>query len=243
MIRGAWYIKGLTISLVFLSMHAFAQFDTQKKISDNEPKLGQQEMIITVFDEESKEALNADILVKGLNSRKTIVMDVEADTTFRIKNYKLYTISTMNKGYMYYNEKFWPDESILHKQEVNLRPIAIGLKTSIQDITFLGDKTEIYHKSVPTLNELVEWLTLNPEVVIKVIGHVNGPDNKKSQRFYNKASEERAQAVVDWLIENKISADRLTTGGAGNTEMIYAKPKTDWQHEANRRIEIEVIYH
>ena len=84
-------------------------------------------------------------------------------------------------------------------------------------------------------------MTLNPTVKIAVIGHVNGPDNNKSQKFYNKASTMRAKAVVDYLIAQGIDSERLEAKGAGNTEMLFPEPNTDWEHEANRRIEIEVV--
>jgi outer membrane protein OmpA-like peptidoglycan-associated protein len=142
---------------------------------------------------------------------------------------------------MYYAEKFWPEEKAVHTQEVRLKPLATGLKTDIRDIVFLGDKTEIYHKSKPALDELIEFLNLNKTMRIAVIGHVNGPDNDRAERVYRKASLERAQAVVDYLVAAGIAAERLEAVGNGNQEMIYADPQTEWQNEANRRIEIEIL--
>jgi len=34
--------------------------------------------------------------------------------------------------------------------------------------------------------------------------------------------------------------ERLQAKGMGNSEMLYPDPSTDWQNEANRRIEIEI---
>ena len=232
-------IASFLLSVAFGS--AQAQFVEEKKISDSDAYITYQEMNITVSDASANAPLAADVRVKGLNPRKIVVMEDVKDTTFEIKNYRLYTVSCLERGYMYYSEKFWPEESTLHKQEIKLQPLSVGLKTDVRDITFLGDKTEIYHKSRETLEELIEWMKLNPTVKIAVIGHVNGPDQSKSERFYRKASEERAQSVVDYLVSDGIDASRLVAKGAGNTEMIYANPTTDWQAEANRRIEIEVV--
>jgi outer membrane protein OmpA-like peptidoglycan-associated protein len=224
--------KQLSIVLVMMGLiptfATQAQFVQEKKISDANSYVAYQEMNITVTESSSKTAIPAD------------VRDVQ-DTTFEIKNYRLYTVSCVQKGYMYYAEKFWPNESELHEQNVNLISIKTGLKTDVRDITFLGDKTEIYHKSREALGEIIEWLDLNPGVKIAVIGHVNGPDEAKKERFYRKASEERAQSVVNHLVKNGISESRLVVKGAGNSEMLFQNPTTDWQTEANRRIEIEVI--
>lgn len=236
-------MKHLVLSslLTALCASASAQFTQERRISENEPYVVRQQMHLSVTDASTMELVNADVLIKGLNPRKTVAFEAVADTSFEIKNYRLYTVSCVEKGFMYYNAKFWPSEAQTHEQVVELKPIAVGLKTDIRDITFLGDKTEIYHKSKPTLEELIDWMTLNPTVKIAVIGHVNGPDNNKSQKFYNKASTMRAKAVVDYLIAQGIDSERLEAKGAGNTEMLFPEPNTDWEHEANRRIEIEVV--
>jgi outer membrane protein OmpA-like peptidoglycan-associated protein len=231
----------IAIAGIFATSGINAQFVQEKKISDADNHVAYQEMNIKVTESSSHASIPADVRIKGLNPRKIVVMEDVQDTTFEIKNYRLYTVSCVQKGYMYYAEKFWPSESELHEQKVDLIPIQVGLKTDVRDITFLGDKTEIYHKSREVLDEIIEWLELNPDVKIAIIGHVNGPDDAKKDRFYRKASEERAQSVVNHLVKSGIPADRLSVKGAGNSEMLYLNPTTDWQTEANRRIEIEVI--
>lgn len=226
---------------IFASAFANAQFVEEKSISENEAQIPEQLMALKVLDASTMQTTEATVNIYGLNPRKPIEFTAIRDTTFEIRNYRLYTVSCVKEGYMYYSEKFWPDEKKIHIQDIALRPLALGLKTDVRDITFLGDKTEIYHKSKPALEELVEFLKLNPTVRMAVIGHVNGPDNAKSQRFYTKASLSRAEAVIDYLVSRGIDASRLEARGAGNTSMLYPDPVTDWQNEANRRIEIEVI--
>ena len=216
-------MKHLVLSSVLTALctSTSAQFTQERRISENEPYVVRQQMHLSVTDASTMELVNADVLIKGLNPEKTVAFEAVADTSFEIKNYRLYTVSCVEKGFMYYNAKFWPSEAQTHEQVVELKPIAVGLKTDIRDITFLGNKTEIYHKSKPTLEELIDWMTLNPTVKIAVIGHVNGPDNNKSQKFYNKASTMRAKAVVDYLIAQGIDSERLEAKGAGNTEMLF----------------------
>jgi outer membrane protein OmpA-like peptidoglycan-associated protein len=231
----------LVLALVSTCVLANAQFVQEKEIKEDEPiPSPHQQMEVTVYDADTKSPVPVDLFVKGLNSRKTVVMESIADTTFEIRNYRLYTLSCIKPGYMYYAEKFWPEETSTHRQVIELQPLAKGLTTDIRDIVFLGDKTEIYHKSRPALEEMINFMKINPNVDISIIGHVNGPDNKKSPKFYRKASIERAEAVMMYLIDNGVEAKRLTADGKGNSEMIYADPETDWQNQANRRIEIMV---
>lgn len=233
----------LTAAFLTVGIATQAQFVTEKSAdSTGNAEIEEQVMIITVFDAAVKQMVPADVSIKGLNPRKTVVFKNLTDTVFSFKNYRLYTISVVKKGYMYYAHKFWPAEAASHVEKINLEPLRIGLKTDIEDITFLGDQTDIYHKSTPALEELLQFLTLNENVKIRIIGHANGPESeKKGSGFYKKGSEKRAEAVRDYLIQHGIAADRLATRGAGNTEMIYPDPQTDWETQANRRIQIEVI--
>lgn len=233
--------KHLLIGLLFISLiptETFSQFVQEKKISENETTTNELYMNIVVENDSSQNIMSADVTVNGLNPRKPTVFQSVTDTTFQIKNYRLYTVSCIKKGFMYYSEKFWPAETNVHVQKVNLIPLKVGLKTDVRDITFLGDQTAIYHKSKPALEEIKQFLDINPNVKIAIIGHVNGPDNKRSKKFYQKASVERAQAVVDYLIDLGVDEERLSAQGEGNSQMLYPDPKTDWQNEANRRVEI-----
>lgn len=222
---------------------AHAQFVSERAIdSTNTAEIEEQKMVLRVLDSSSRREVRADVVVKGLNPRKPVVFRDIEDTTIVFKNYRLYTVSVVKKGYMYYARKFWPDESIQHIENIELKPLRVGLKTNVEDITFLGDQTEIYHKSLPALEELLQFLKTNENVKIMIIGHANGPESdKKSPSVYKKGSEKRAEAVRDYLIQRGIQADRLATRGAGNTQMIYPDPKTEWETQSNRRIEIEII--
>lgn len=230
----------LILVLLFLSVGVDAQFVEEKSIKKGDSETEDQIMQIEVFNGKTRQGIKADVMIKGLNPRATVVLKSIDDTTLTLKKYRLYTVSVVKPGFMYFAHKFWPAEMAVHTEPVELRPISVGLKTSIEDITFMGDETEIYHKSVPALEEIQTWLELNPTANICIIGHVNGPDNEKSESFYKKASERRAEAVKSWLIQHGIAKERLTIRGAGNTEMVYPDPKTDWENQANRRIEIEV---
>lgn len=230
-------------SLLLSGSAAFAQFTTEKAIdSTATPEIEEQKMKLLVTDFKSKKAIEADVMIKGLNPRKTVVLKNLTDTTLTLKNYRLYTVSVVKPGYMYFAHKFWPDESAFHMERIELKPLQEGLRTSVDDITFQGDETQIYHKSVPALQEVIDFLNVNPNVKICIIGHANGPisDKQKSDSFYRKATEKRAEAVRDYLIQHGIKAERLTTKGLGNTQMIYPDPQTDWQIDANRRIEIQI---
>lgn len=242
------HFERLVFIFLWLGMTASAsgQFVEEKKIDTTGigRDVENQQMIIKILDASSKKNFKTDVVVKGINPRKPVVLSQVQDTILFIKNYRRYTVSVVAEGYMYFAHKFWPDEADTHNETIEMEPLEVGLKTTIEDIVFPGDEITLHAKSNYALEELVSFLKKNPDVKIKIIGHANGPKDEKGTRssnFYRKVTEQRAQSVRDYLIRKGIQADRLATEGKGNTEMLYPNPITDWQTQMNRRIEIEVI--
>jgi len=232
----------LLCTIGFFANSAHAQFTTEKSIDSTQTDLvEEQKMQILVTDAKTKRAMEADVIIKGLNPRKTVVFKNLTDTTITLKKYRIYTVSVLKPDFMYFSHKFWPDETNLHLERIDLRPLSVGLKTPV-DIMFLGDETEIYHKSLPALEELTSFLEQNPNIKIKIIGHANGPGGpeQKPDRYYRQATEKRAEAVRDYLIQHGVLEERLTIEGMGNKAMMYLDPQAEWQMEINRRIEIEI---
>ncbi|MFM7310318.1 MAG: OmpA family protein [Flavobacteriales bacterium] len=233
-----------TLILLLCGNTAYSQLtDEQKADTTITNEVENQKLQLLVTDYDSKRLIDADIMVKGLNPRKTMVFKSISDTIMDLKKYRLYTVSVVKEGYMYFAHKFWPDEAAVHLERIELKPLLQGVRTSVEDIYFLGDETEIYYKSLPALEELIAFLAINPTVKIQIIGHANGPITemkRNSDAYYRKASEKRAIAVVDYLVQHGIEASRLSTKGVGNKQMMYPDPQTEWQVSANRRIEIEV---
>lgn len=231
----------LTVLMIFLSISVFGQFTEEKKISDNDLAYENQLMHLKVFNAEKEDLDSVDLEISGLDPRKPVVFKAVKDTTIQIPAYRRYTVTAVKEDFMFYSERFWPDEKKVHEQEIELKPLKEGLKSDVPGIIFLGSETEIYHKSDVALSNLFEFLQKNPSVKIAVNGHVNDPDDLYSDKFLEKTSRERAQAVIDFLVNRGIDRERMKAVGKGATEMIYPDPKTDWENEENRRVEIEIV--
>lgn len=231
--------------VIFLvsGLTAKAQFTEEKKISDNDLAYENQMMRLHVVDEaeDDSESVAVNVEVQGLDPREPVVFENVVDTTIQIPAYRRYTVTAVKENYMFYSERFWPEEKKVHEQSIKLRDLKPGLKSDVPGIIFLGSETEIYHKSAVALQNLYDFLVKNPNITIAVNGHVNDPDNLYSEKFLEKASRERAQAVIDFLVNRGIDEDRMKAVGKGATEMKYPDPKTDWENEENRRVEIEIL--
>lgn len=119
------------------------------------------------------------------------------------------------------------------------RKLQSGDKIRLDNILFLGGLAKFRVVSYEDLNRLFFLLKKNGEVNVEIQGHVNKPGKRNSKRD-QELSNQRAVAVVDYLIKKGIRKDRLSGLGYGNTKMIYPNAKTEYEMQFNRRVEIRV---
>ncbi len=88
-------------------------------------------------------------------------------------------------------------------------------------------------ESFEELDNLVAMLKRFPNKKVVVEGHT---DNVGDSKLNLKLSEERASAVVDYLIKKGIKSDRLTWKGFGDMRPISTENTVEG-HAQNRRVE------
>jgi OOP family OmpA-OmpF porin len=107
----------------------------------------------------------------------------------------------------------------------------------VQGIYFDKGKATIQKQSTPTLAGAVNVLKEFPTVSLEISGHTS---SEGDPAFNQKLSQERADAVKEWLVDKGIAPERIRTRGAGSDEPI-ADNKTAAGKVKNRRIEFKVI--
>jgi outer membrane protein OmpA-like peptidoglycan-associated protein len=121
-----------------------------------------------------------------------------------------------------------------------------GSNIVLRNINFYGGMHQFLPESTPMLEELLDAMRSYPNLVIRVEGHIccqegdiDGLDNETGIRNLSAA---RATAVMDYLVENNIAADRVTSKGFGHSQPLFAYPeKTEEEKTQNRRVEIKII--
>lgn len=225
--------------ITFAAMPAQAQFYAERAIDPNETVLEYGSYRVSVTADGHDDA--CDVVLFGYHSRRPGRWTQLSDTVLRIVPHRRHTLIGNKPGYMFHAESFFPDLLRTPNIRINLRPLDVGQRTDILGIHFIGNQDRMHPKSLGVAEELLQWLNANPTVAIDVIGHVNGADGRKSRAFYRTASTRRAKVLIDWLVQHGISADRLNAKGKGAEALLFPDPIYAWQHEANRRVEIEVV--
>ena len=113
-----------------------------------------------------------------------------------------------------------------------------NLKTNchvaVYGVLFDFNKSTLQSASDPVLQQILDLLKKNPSQKIEVQGHT---DNVGGDAYNQTLSEARAKAIVTWLTQHGIAADRLTAKGLGKARPI-ADNATDAGRAKNRRVEI-----
>jgi outer membrane protein OmpA-like peptidoglycan-associated protein/tetratricopeptide (TPR) repeat protein len=108
----------------------------------------------------------------------------------------------------------------------------------INIIYFDLDKWNIRPDAAIDLAKLQDVLNQNPTMKINIRSHT---DSRASFTYNKKLSERRAKSTKDWLIKQGIAAERLTSEGLGENELLNQcadKVKcSEAEHQLNRRSE------
>jgi outer membrane protein OmpA-like peptidoglycan-associated protein len=108
---------------------------------------------------------------------------------------------------------------------------------TLSNLHFATNKSIIQSSSYDELNELVEFLKLKPSQKIIIEGHTDSDGNEASNL---RLSQNRANAVKEYLISKGISASRLVAKGFGESKPI-ADNSTSQGKAHNRRTEIQIL--
>ena len=114
---------------------------------------------------------------------------------------------------------------------------ARGCWTYAAVVMYDFDSAEIKSEAYPMLDEAVSILKKNPEIKVEIDGHT---DNMGSASYNMNLSERRAKAVMDYLVEQGIEAERLSAKGLGLTQPI-AGNDTEEGRAKNRRVELTPV--
>jgi outer membrane protein OmpA-like peptidoglycan-associated protein/tetratricopeptide (TPR) repeat protein len=193
-----------------------------------------------VYDAETKQKLSAAIEIIDLKTSESIhsSMSDVIDGTFlaTLPSNKEYSINVARDGYLFYSENFSIKKNTVGKPiflEVPLQKIAVGKKVVLKNIFFDTNKFDLKPESKTELEKMIEFLSENPKVSIELSGYT---DNIGDDAYNLELSKNRAKAVFNYLVTNKISPNRLSYKGYGKTNPM-ATNNTEDGRANNRRTE------
>ncbi|MCK6648812.1 MAG: OmpA family protein [Bacteroidia bacterium] len=107
----------------------------------------------------------------------------------------------------------------------------------IDNINFESNKAILLQSSFVSLDKLVKQLNDNKALKIVIRGHT---DNSGDEEKNKLLSEERAKAVMNYLILKKINPSRLSFKGMGSEQPINSNETNDGRKK-NRRVDFIIL--
>lgn len=152
-----------------------------------------------------------------------------------------YAFFVSTPGYLFHSDHFnlkgIHSAANPYQKDVELVPIKVGETMVMRNIFFETDSYDLKSQSLVELEKLHELLKLNPTMKIEVGGHT---DNVGTANYNLVLSENRAKAVAQFLIDNGVGTNRISSKGYGLT-MPIGNNATEVGRALNRRTEIRVI--
>ncbi len=119
----------------------------------------------------------------------------------------------------------------------NTEEIATGRTINLRNVFFGVDKATLLEESIIQLKALQKLLNDYPEMRIEIRGYTDS----QGEDVYNlNLSKQRASAVVDWLVGQGISAERLQSAGFGEADPVETN-ETEAGRALNRRVTFFIL--
>lgn len=152
---------------------------------------------------------------------------------------KNYGIAVKAEGYLFHSENFdipmGAADNLVNKV-IELKNIAVGSKIALRNIFFDTGKSTLRPESNAELDRLVKLMIDVPSLEIEISGHT---DNTGSASLNATLSQDRAQAVVNYLKGKGIAAGRMSAMGYGSSRPVATNDTADGRQQ-NRRTEFEI---
>jgi OmpA-OmpF porin, OOP family len=123
------------------------------------------------------------------------------------------------------------------ERDLYLVPFEVGQTIRLNNIFFKFKEAAIQPESLPELNRVIRLLRDNPTLEIEIAGHT---DSVGTERDNIRLSEDRAAAVRDYLVTQRIKLQRMSIRGYGKSEPISTNDSEEGR-QRNRRVEFKIL--
>ncbi len=194
------------------------------------------------FDLKTGKNVQAELTVYRKTNRKPEPQSVttrEGQYEYPISHTGRYVFTASASGYLTATDSIdvLNDEITPVIKDIAMQPVEVGLTVRLDHIYFDFDKTTLKKESYAELAKVIDFLNRNPTVEIEIAGHT---DSRGSDDYNLRLSQGRTQAVVDYLISQGISPNRLQAVGYGESRPIDTN-ETEEGRAKNRRVEFTIL--
>lgn len=108
---------------------------------------------------------------------------------------------------------------------------------TLDNVLFNTGSAVLQSSSTAELKELFDYMKIKPDLHVEIAGHTDDVGEAESNM---KLSQDRANAVRNWLIRRGIAADRIIAKGYGETQPVASNATAEGKQK-NRRTEVRLL--
>jgi outer membrane protein OmpA-like peptidoglycan-associated protein len=198
----------------------------------------------SVIDSKTRKPIGADITYRDLASDQEVgvASSNPADGSYKIvlPAGRSYSFMADEQGYYAVSDNLDVRELKEYreiKRDLYLTPVEVGATIRLNNLFFDFAKADLREESFPELNRATKFLRDNPGIAIEVAGHT---DNVGSDEANRKLSDDRARAVMTYLVEQGVQPERIVSKGYGESKPVAANT-TEEGRQLNRRVDFTIV--
>lgn len=169
-----------------------------------------------------------------------LTTDNEGKITVYFRSADQYSLLIEPEGYLKISEIVNPLEGassdLINDVTINLREGGVGLVITLENVNFAQGEAVLTESSFESLDDLADMLNESSQMTIQLEGHT---DFRGSPTANLKLSQERVDAVKEYLVEKGIASMRITTKAFGGTQPVTRDNSAEARAK-NRRVEVRV---
>ena len=187
-----------------------------------------------------------DDLTSGHNQQSVFSDSISGNYVLAAERGHRFGIQAIAAGHLPRSERFEiPAEKPFDrtKLDMELTPVSVGAKLEFKNVSFAFGKADLLPESELELDRIVSFLNnssrkdkTTANTTLEIAGHT---DDIGSNADNQKLSEQRAQAVRNYLISRGVAAGRLKAVGYGKSKPLV-KGKSEEARARNRRVEMTI---
>lgn len=181
-------------------------------------------LVGNVLDAKTQEPLQANVNVFDLATNELVTEFTTNSATGKyllaLPTGKNYAFVVAKEDYLFHSDNFDVPEDSEYEQvhrDILLYPIESGSVVELRNIFFHFDEAKLLTQSENELDRVVRFMMRNPDVEIEIGGHT---DSKGTEAYNLELSQQRAEVVVDCLVNQGIERSRLSAKGYGESEPL-----------------------
>lgn len=187
------------------------------------------------------------VIDEGICACGSCLAKIETDKTkpLKVNQGDLYLLKVLSAGQPFSFNLSYSEIDTLNPvkfsiDSVSIEEVELGMVYQLKEIFFVPGTPSYIPQSLPELKKLEAFLKKHEVLKVQVRGHVNGHNNSKPEHYQN-LSNQRAEAIKKFLIDNGVDEDRVDAKGMSNFQMRYLSPKNAFEAGENRRVEIVIV--